>query len=275
MVDAALARFAGRRRLTFSRARSDDVRGLDPAAQAPAIAAWQGRHANERASVALAERLKEHAIELGLADPIQSALDRLAEDERAHVTATAAVLEAFAAPELPAQALRPQPQGESAVLTFARDVLIGLVLSETVSASRFAAVRTATDIATFRSRMDALLRDEIAHASLGFHLLPTARSVLAAELGAREAARWLVEELMAALAEQETVIGLDGARKGLLPRRPQPPNNAGFVEPNVDAIAFYDAVTHRVLPRLETSGVSATARWNTRLTLATRVEVRS
>lgn len=275
MADEALARFSRRRRAKLSSPSNDDVRGLDPSARAAAVTAWQRRHANERASVALAERMQTHARELGLEDGITRAIDRLAEEERSHVTATAAVLEALAAPEAPAEELPYAAQHEAAALSFARDVLIGLVLSESVSASRFAAVRTATDLPSFRRLVDAFLRDEIAHAALGFQLLPRARSLAAAELGPRDGARWLVEELMTALAEMEVVIGLDGARKGLLPRRAQPSNNPGVVEPNIDAIAFYDAVTRRVLPRLETSGVSATARWNTRLSLAVRIEVRS
>ena len=75
---------------------------------------------------------------------------------------------------------------------------------------------------------------------------------------------WLVGEAMTALRELESVVGLDGARRGLEPARPQPAGNPGVVEPNLDAIAFYQAVEQRVLPRFARVGVDVTTAWQGR-----------
>lgn len=269
-----LARFVRRRRTAFVPPRIEDVRTLDPAARDAAKVVWQRRHANERASVDLAERMQRYARALG-ADEQVDALARLAEDEREHVGATGAVLDALAAPRTAAAPIRAPDSSEPPELSFARDVAVGLALCETVSAARFAAVRAATDIAVFRRLIDGFLRDEVAHAALGMALLPCARDGVRRTLGDADGDAWLTRELSRALVELESTVGLDGARRGLMPPRPQPRGNPGIIEPNLDAIAFYDAVAGRILPRVERCGLPIRAPWESRFACMTARAMRS
>lgn len=264
MDERRLERFLRRRQTTFVPPTTTDLADLEPAARAVAVVVWQRRHANEGASIELAERMERRARDLQLALPAD-ALARLADDERRHVDATGAVLDALEAPRVTAAPMRAPPSGEPVELSFARDVVVGLVLCETVSAARFAAVRSATDIPLFRRLIDGFLRDEISHAMLGIDLLPYAREQARRVLGTSpEGDAWITRELMTALAELELSVGLDGARRGLLPPRPQPSNNPGVIEPNLDALAFYEAVTRRVLPRVEAYGLPIRALWDSR-----------
>ena len=255
MADA-LARFTSRRRSSLAPVDASVRDGLSPHACAAAAIVWQRRHANEQASVALAERMVEAATAAGCDDVVVRALARLADDEQAHVDAAANVLDAFDAPHATAQAIRVPDAEEPAALSLARDIVVGLAICESVSAARFAVVRRVTDVPALRALVDGFLRDEVAHARLGFLLLDVARG-LASE-------PWLVTEAMIALRELEGVVGLDGARRGLDPPRAQPRGNPGVVEPNLDAIAFYTAVEGRVLSRFAAAGIDVAAAWQRR-----------
>lgn len=264
-----LARFTRRRLTTFAALatyRCAPLAELDIPARRVATIVWQRRHANEQASVALAERMisAAHAIGTSRNPEVIPALTRLSRDEQAHVTACASVLETLGAPLAAPQPLRPHPSGEEPMLSFSRDVLMGLVVCETVSAARFAVVRRHTDILAIRRLIDAFLRDEVAHAGLGFALVPIAIHFTTRVLGAQRGKAWICRELLSAMAELEDVVGLDGARRGLPPVRPQPKGNPGIVEPGLDARAFYDAVTRRILPRLDACRVDITHEWRHR-----------
>lgn len=258
-----LAGFIRRRRVAFAPPCSSELTNLDPTARAAAILVWQRRHANERASVNLAERMERHARALATGETV-GALERLADDERRHVDATGAVLDALQAPRVTAARIRTPDPSEPAELAFARDVVVGLAVCESVSAARFAAVRSATDIPVFRRLIDGFLRDEIAHAALGIALLPYARGLVRRTVGSAACDAWMTSELMSALVELERTVGLDGARRGLRPPRPQPSENPGVIEPNLDALAFYDAVTRRILPQIERCGLPIRAAWEAR-----------
>lgn len=255
MADA-FARFTSRRRTTLTPVDASVRDGLSPHACAAAAIVWQRRHANEQASVALAERMVEAASAAGRDELVVRALARLADDEQAHVDAAANVLEAFAASHAAAQPIRAPDRDEPPALSLARDIVVGLAICESVSAARFAVVRKVTDVAPLRALVDGFLRDEVAHAKLGFDLLGEARTM------ASDA--WLVREAIAALRELEGVVGLDGARRGLDPPRPQPTGNPGVVEPNLDAIAFYRAVEQRVLPRFARASLDVVGAWHRR-----------
>lgn len=252
----SLARFTSRRKTALAPVDVSVRDGLAPHACAAAAIVWQRRHANEQASVALAERMIEAAEAAGRDDTVVRALARLADDEQGHVDATANVLDAFDAPHAPAQAIRAPEVDEPPALSLARDIVVGLAICESVSAARFAVVRRVTDVPALRALVDGFLRDEVAHAKLGFLLLGEARA-MASET-------WLVTEAMTALRELEAVVGLDGARRGLEPPRPQPSGNPGVVEPNLDAIAFYEAVEQRVLPRFAVAGIDLAPAWQRR-----------
>ena len=143
-----------------------------------------------------------------------------------------------------------------------RRVATGLVVCETVSAVRFAVVRRHTDLPVARACIDRFLRDEVAHARLGFLLLPLARSHHAATVGEARAREDLDEELAATFRHLDQVVGLDAERRGLaLEARAQPTQNAGVVEPALDALAFYDAVRNTIVPRLAKQGVDAGSAW--------------
>ena len=240
--------------------------GVEPATwPAPAVHAavlvWSRRVRNEAQSVALAHELR--AV-VGSDDPVlAAALDRLADDEQSHVelaTAFLAVLGAAPPPPEPALPDHPEPP----TLRALRCVLTGLAVCETVSAMRFATVRAHTDLAAARACIELFLRDEIAHARLGFLLLPGAIAARAAEVG--DAVTGEIErELGATFRHLDLVVGLDAERRGLvLARRAQPPCNAGVVEPALDALAFRDAITRTIVPRLTRLGIDAGTIWSQR-----------
>lgn len=201
---------------------------------------------NESHSVALGERIAEF-----LPGP---AIARLIEDERAHVELACSFLKRLGAPEVdvpPFDGITATDPPERALF---RAVLTGLAVCESVSAARFAAVRAHTDLPIPRACIEYFLRDEIAHAELGFSLLPSALAGIdAAELDA---------ELTATFRTLELTVGLDAERKKLeLRARPQLPMNAGIVEPAIDALAFYECVARSILPRLEKIGIDARKIW--------------
>ena len=143
----------------------------------------------------------------------------------------------------------------------------GLVVCETVSALRFARVRRHTDVPVARACLELFLRDEVAHARLGFLLLPLAVANHAASVGSEKAHEDLSAELAQTFRYLDEAVGLDAERTGLaLETRPQPTPNAGVVEPMIDALAFYDAVQGTIAPRLARLGVDASqpfaARWS-------------
>lgn len=261
---ARLARFVARRTLTFLVPTHADVARVPAVAHPLAVAIWQRRHANERASVALAERMLARAQKVG-ADGWSDALVRFAEDERRHVEAVRSALGALDAPGTVAATLAEPPVAEADALSLARDIVVGVAVCETISAARFANVRASTDIPGFRALIDGFLRDEVAHAGLGFALTPSARALAHRVCGA-DGDSWLVVEIVRAMCELELVVGLDGERAGLAPRRPQPAHNPGIVEPNIDALAFYEAVERRILPRFTASGLLVERAWRSRFT---------
>lgn len=222
---------------------------------------WRRRLLNEELSVDLAAALRTVAEALEVDRAILAALDRLAQDEARHVAVAASVLNAFGrAPG--AKASLPIPDG-CAEERWARLVLTGLCVCETVSAARFAAVRDHIDLPAFRTCIDAFHRDERAHGELGFVLLPGAITGLRTAAGTARATKVLLDELSSTLAELDRIVGLRLERRGPLPQASlQPRNNPGVVEPLIDAHAFYSAVHKRLLPRLESLGVHATAAWD-------------
>jgi hypothetical protein len=240
-----------------------ETSGLPEAARAAARIVWSRRCSNEQASVDLAERLattsralteapEEHA---GLA----KAFARLEEDERGHVAITFEVLGALGASLPAAQPIEGRRPGEPLGQLFARDVAVGLLLCEAVSASRFASVWAATDLPDFRERIAIFLRDEVAHARLGAVLLPEALRLLAREQGEEDARAYLRHEVTAAALELKRLVAHDVAPADLPPRRPQPRENPGVVEPALDAHAYYRALFRFVFPALASVGIALDA----------------
>ena len=257
-----LAAFAGRRR-----APAPLLSALDACPEEALPAArivWRRRVVNEALSVDLARRLREAWARLGGGAETAEALARLEEDEIAHVELATAVLSRLGDAALPAPP-PPPAEGEPAAIAFARLVLTGLAVCEAVSAARFAAVREHTDLPVFRACIEVFLRDERAHAELGFTLLPEVIARLSASLGPARAALLAAAELEAAFGYLDRVVGLDLERQGgPPPARPQPQGNPGVVEPAIDAIAFYGAIHGEVIPRLEALGLPAQRAWEAR-----------
>ena len=167
-------------------------------------------------------------------------------------------------PPPPTDAPRTSPH-EAHAIRFARLVLTGLAVCESVSAARFEDVLDATDLAPFDRAIALVLRDEKAHAELGVRLVPLALDVLRRSIGEELARALIEEELTTTFAHLDRVIGLDLERRGPLPEPArQPRRNPGVVEPLVDARAFYRAIESRVLPRLERLGVPAREAWRAR-----------
>nr|MDQ3036751.1 hypothetical protein [Myxococcota bacterium] len=218
---------------------------------------------NETRTVELALELARafERVPLGTA-PLTAALARLADDERSHVELASAFLTRIGAP-VPDVAPAPASTGdEAASLFLLRCVTTGLAVCETVSAVRFAVVRAHTDLAIPRTCIELFLRDELAHARLGMELLPGVLSHHASVVGERAARADLDAELRATFRHLDLVIGMDAERRGIaLEARPQPPCNAGVVEPALDALALRDAVTRAIVPRLARLGVDAGPIW--------------
>lgn len=210
---------------------------------------WSRRYINESHSVALGERIAEYSP--------GPAIKRLIDDERTHVELAGAFLDRLGAarPEVPPfDGITP---GDTPRMALFRAVLTGLTVCESVSAARFTAVRAHTDLPIARACIEYFLRDEIAHAELGFLLLPAALENIEAQQ--------VEAELSATFRTLELAIGLDAERKKLeLRARPQLPMNAGVVEPAIDALAFYECVERSILPKLEKSGLDARGIWSRR-----------
>ncbi len=235
-----------------------DVARLPAPAALAARIVWARRCSNEQASVDLARRLVATAKALPPphAEAWARAFARLEEDERAHVAITVEVLGALDAPVPPPQPIESRRTGESLRELFARDVAVGLMLCEAVSASRFASVAPATDLPDFRERIAIFLRDEVAHARLGAILLPEVLRLLAEDVGEEHARAYLRREVAAAALELKRVVAHDVSEADLPPRRPQPSQNPGVVEPAVDARAYYRALSRSVAPALAAVGIA-------------------
>lgn len=243
-----------------------DARMLSAPAEAleAATIVWRRRLLNEELSVELAVALRHVAGELQLDRPILAALDRLKEDEARHVAAATSVLNVFGrAPAAKSSLPLPDASPEEC---WARLVLTGLCVCESVSAARFAAVREHVDLPAFRACIDTFHRDERAHGELGFVLLPGAIARLRTAIGSARATELLHNELRHTFGELDRVVGMRLALHGPLPQpRLQPPDNPGVVEPLIDAHAFYGALD-RIVPRLESLGLRASAAWERALT---------
>lgn len=250
-----LSAFASRRDRRPRLELDDDVARLDEDARDAARIVWARRAANEDASVRLAERLLASLDGAALARPLEDAarraFSRLATDERAHVEVTHEVLAALGggAHEAPAVVLR--SLGEHAIERLLHDVAVGLVVCESVSASRFASVYAATDLPAFRERIGLFLRDEIAHARLGEALLPFVLEAYAARAGDEAARAFVAGSLESATHELVVTVAHGVPRAALPPPRPQPTTNPGIVEPAVDARALYRALDTTIAPLLD------------------------
>ena len=225
---------------------------------------WTRRLVNESLSVDLARQLIDVAARLAALDPIVvDALARLEADEVNHVTLVGRVLARLGITGAKPAAV-PQAADERPELAFARLVLTGLCVCETVSAARFAAVREHTDLASFRACIELFHRDELTHAELGFVLLPEAIDRLRVSRGAATS-DVLLDELCGAFGHLDRVVGLELERTGgPPPARPQPLDNPGVVEPAIDARAFYHAIHQEIVPRLERAGLPAQVAWEHR-----------
>lgn len=237
---------------------------LDAAARDAARIVWARRIANETASVEVARRLVRTSAALDLGADVTNALARLEQDEQLHAELSIAFAERLGPPFAPRIAPLAPLATEPAEASWARQVLTALCVCESVSAERYAAVREHTDVAPARAVIDVFLRDEVVHAKLGFVLVPDALDRLRSALG-EDAANALVEaELSMVFRELDATIGLDAERKGMPEAGDLPAGNPGVVTPATDALAFYDAIEGRIVPRLEACGIPASRLWRMR-----------
>lgn len=255
-----LAAFTSRPRATVDATTPLSLEDLPPESLQAATWVWRRRVMNEGGSVAVAQRL----VALAPVGAVASALGRLEQDETHHERLARDFVLALGAPSPGPAPSPPEPAG-SEKERFASLVFGALLVGETVSAARYAMVRAHTDVPRARAAIEVLLRDEVAHAELGFVLAPLALSALA-EVSSQDAARArLSTELSSALGFLDRAVGLDAERRGLeLVERPQPLMNLGVVEPMVDALAFYRAVHKRILPGLASLGFDTRALWAAR-----------
>lgn len=198
---------------------------------------------------------------------MESAIARLEEDERAHVALCQAFLRRIGAHDEPegAQLKARAADAEMPSLRLLRYVLTGLAISESVSALRFAVVRAHTDLPLPRACIDLFLRDESAHARLGFVLLPAVLTHHRDHAGIEGAASDIDAELRSTFRHLDLAVGLDAQRRKLvLHARPQPTENPGVVEPALDALALYRGMERTIIPRLERLGVAAVSAWRDR-----------
>jgi hypothetical protein len=258
-----LIAFADRRRSPAPSLGALDASGWPEAKRAAAGIVWSRRAVNEAQSVELAERLAEAAARTPLSSPpLRGAIERLAEDERGHVALATAFLERIGVVAPRIERTLERSGGEALSLFLLRCVLTGLAVCETVSAVRFATVRQHTDLAIPRACIEHFLRDEIAHARLGFLLLPLAIEHRASVVGAELAAAEIRAELGATFRHLDLVVGLDAERRGItLAPRAQPRDNPAVVEPALDALALRSAITGTVIPRLAGLGIDAGPIW--------------
>lgn len=255
-----------------ARAETPEIGSLECAswpeeARASAALVWSRRGIAEAQSVALAERIREHIARVSGSDrdALIEACDRLLEDERRHVALARAFLERLGgrAPRSP-PGIAPD-RAEPWQRFLLRCVLTGLAVCETVSAMRFATVREHTDLAVPRACIESFLRDEIAHARLGFLLLPTVLEERAAGIGRDAMMEEVRIELRSTFRHLDLEVGMDAERRGIvLVRRPQPPMNPGVVEPALDALALRRAIRRAVIPRLARLGIDAAPMWTAR-----------
>ena len=197
---------------------------------------------------------------------MESAVARLDEDERAHVALCEAFVQQLGAPE--AAQIQPKmraPDAEPPSLRLLRYVLTGLAVSESVSALRFAVVRAHTDLPLPRACIDLFLRDESAHARLGFVLLPATLAHHRDQVGIERASSDVDAELRSTFRHLDLAVGLDAERRKLvLQARPQPTKNPGVIEPALDALALYGGMERTIIPRLERLGIAAATAWRDR-----------
>ncbi len=245
--------FVARRTRRPTSALAEDVSALGPEARAAAVYVWTRRSLNESASVSLAERLAANVGEAGLDSPLARAMHgafvRLGEDEASHVFDANEVLAALGQ-GAPPNEVELRAAGSSPLSQLVHDVAVGLFLCESVSASRFASVWAATDLPAFRERIGVFLRDEIAHAALGRHVLPLVLAAYERRVGPNEARRFVTTSLETATAELVAIVAQGTALVDLPPPRPQPTGNPGIVEPAADARALYRTLERTVQPFL-------------------------
>lgn len=257
-----LATFATRRRPTMP-----DCARLEPCEEAALLVArlvWARRVVNERLSVDLATQLHFTAKQMGdTGAAVLHAIERLIADESSHVALASAVLQTLGG-TVPEPHTHDAPK-EPAEVVWMRLVLTGLCICETVSAARFAAVREHTDLAGFRACIELFYRDELAHAELGFVLLPETLTRLSRAQGEEKTGELVFSEMRATFAHLDRVIGQELEKTGKLPvAHPQPERNPGVVEPAIDSIAFYRAIHEEILPKLSKAGLPASRAWRER-----------
>ncbi len=271
-VEARLAAFARRPRPIAPSLHALDAAAWPEPAREAARLAWTRRVAGESQSVEVAIALREAYVQSGVTlAHVDDAIARLEDDERAHVALCCAFLRAIgSAPPEGAQTPPLEDDDRTPSLRFLSYVLTGLAICESVSALRFAAVRAHTDLPVPRACIDHFLRDETAHARLGFDLLPIALAHHSRVAGAATAARDVARELRETFRHLDLVVGLDAERRGMpLVARAQPDSNPGVVEPALDALALYRGVERSIAPRLDRLGldrlgVSASTAWKAR-----------
>lgn len=269
---ARLLALATRPRITPPDLAALDARSWPEPARQAALLTWSRRAASETESVEVANALRSAYARCDLAiEGFEPAVARLEDDERSHVALCHAFVAAIGGP--PARTIEAEhttsADGDPPTLALLRWVLTGLAICESVSALRFATVRAHTDLTLPRACIDLFLRDETAHARLGFELLPPVLAHHVRAVGETRAARDVADELRATFRHLDLVVGLDTERRGLaLATRAQPIENPGVVEPALDALTLYRGVARTVAPRLDRElralDVSAAHAWRDR-----------
>jgi hypothetical protein len=228
-----------------------------------AIAAWPMRAAEELRSALIFRALARVASIAGLSSPWPSHFVLAVHDELRHARLCASVGERLGA-LAPRYDARPV-QARLAALTdpstrAAALLLVEVAIGETISTSLFRAGRRSTVEPLSRAALTRIVTDEVRHRDLGWKgaaaLLPTL---------SEPQRRGLVREVAAGFAAFERQNALPALER-LERREPFDPAYAalGVLAPEARVDAFYAAVEHLVVPRLERLGLDGNRAWRDR-----------
>jgi hypothetical protein len=228
-----------------------------------AASAWPLRAAEELRSARIFHALKCGARASGLDHEWIQRLGDGVRDEIRHAKLCAEVGARFGAapPEHDAQRARARVAPlKPSLFRVTALLIVEIAMGETISTSQFRAGRMAATEPLTRAALEAVLRDEVRHASLGWEALSAILPGLPASL--REG---VDEEVRRAFAGFENQIAVPALRR-LERGEPFDPAWAalGVIHPEQRVQSFYEAVEDHVQPRLARLGIDGARAWSNR-----------